>query len=243
MGLLHSKLKEFMDLEQGNHNVLDYMRQFNTLAQYGSYHVDTDEKKVNLYCVGLTIHLQERLVHLSSLSYNELVSAAIDQERMMKAIDEVDEKKRKRMMPRSAGSGSSISAPPKYRMVYTPPGVSCVDHNSSRIEVIAHNSTRSTSSRNSHRSNSSSSTVPLLHYHIRLPSGHHNSFPPATFHASTTGKWATLLENVVCPSKATRHELRHSWSISRGAIRRVLHHGRVVPTTPSWRRFPWAKKC
>jgi hypothetical protein len=25
-GLLHSKLKEFLDLEQGNHNVFDYMR-------------------------------------------------------------------------------------------------------------------------------------------------------------------------------------------------------------------------
>jgi hypothetical protein len=60
-------------------------------------------------------------VHLSSLSYNELASAAIDQERMMKAIAKANEKKRKRMMPRSAGSGSSSGAPPKYRMVYTPP--------------------------------------------------------------------------------------------------------------------------
>jgi hypothetical protein len=56
-GLLHSKLKEFQDLEQGNHTVYDYTRQFNTLAQYGSYHVDMDEKKANLYSEGLTIHL------------------------------------------------------------------------------------------------------------------------------------------------------------------------------------------
>jgi hypothetical protein len=40
----------------------DYTRQFNTLAQYGSYHVYTDEKKANLYHAGLTIYLQERLV-------------------------------------------------------------------------------------------------------------------------------------------------------------------------------------
>jgi hypothetical protein len=40
-----------------------------------------DEKKANLYWAGLTIHLQERLVQFTSLSYNELVSAAIDQER------------------------------------------------------------------------------------------------------------------------------------------------------------------
>jgi hypothetical protein len=59
--LLHSKLKEFLDLEQGNHSVFDYTRQFNTLAYYGTYHVDTYEKKDNLYHAGLSIHLQECL--------------------------------------------------------------------------------------------------------------------------------------------------------------------------------------
>jgi hypothetical protein len=48
-----------------------------------------------MYCAGLTIHLQEHLVQFASLSYNELVSAAIDQERMMKDVAEVDEKKGK----------------------------------------------------------------------------------------------------------------------------------------------------
>jgi hypothetical protein len=81
-----------------------------------------DEKNANMYRVGLTIHLQEHLVHLSILSYNELASAAIDQERMMKAVAETDEKKKKRMMPGSVGSGSSSSVPSKYRMVYTPHG-------------------------------------------------------------------------------------------------------------------------
>jgi hypothetical protein len=33
-GLLYGKLKEFLDLEQGNRSVFDYTRQFNTLAQY-----------------------------------------------------------------------------------------------------------------------------------------------------------------------------------------------------------------
>jgi hypothetical protein len=50
------------------------------------------------------------------------VSATIDQERKMKTVVEADDKKRKRMMLGSAGSGSSSGAPPKYRMVYTPPG-------------------------------------------------------------------------------------------------------------------------
>jgi hypothetical protein len=166
------------------------------------------------------------------------VSAAIDQERMMKAAAEADEKKRKRMTPGSSGSGSSSGAPPKYCMVYTHLGVSCVDHISSRIGAITHNSNHSNSN-----SNSSSSTVPLLHHYIRLPSGHHSSFPPTTIHASTAGRWATSLKNATCPSKETRHKLRHLWSINRGAIRRVLRHRRATPTTPPWRRFPWEKKC
>jgi hypothetical protein len=78
--------------------------------------------KANLYHEGLTIHLQERLGQFTSLSYNELVSAAIDQQRLMKTVVEDNEKKRKRMMPRSSTSGGSSGAPTKYRMVYTPPG-------------------------------------------------------------------------------------------------------------------------
>jgi hypothetical protein len=46
-GLLRN-LREFLDLEQGNNSIFDYTSQFNTLAQYGSYHVDADEK-----CQGL----------------------------------------------------------------------------------------------------------------------------------------------------------------------------------------------
>jgi hypothetical protein len=119
--LLCTKLKEFLDLEEGNHSVFDYTRRFNTLSQYGSHHIDTNEKKTNLCRARLTIYLQEHPVQFSSLSYNQLVSAAIHQERMMKAVAEADEKKRKRMMPRSTGSGSSSGAPAKYHTVYTPP--------------------------------------------------------------------------------------------------------------------------
>jgi hypothetical protein len=56
-----------------------------------------------------------------NLSCNELLSATIDQERLMKAIAEADEKKRKRMMHASSASGGLSGAPPKYHVVYTPP--------------------------------------------------------------------------------------------------------------------------
>jgi hypothetical protein len=118
-------------------------------------------------------------VHLSSLSYNELASATIDKERMMKAVAKADEKKRKRMMPGSAGSGSYSGVPPKYHMVYTHLGVSCVDHNSSRIGSITHNFNRDNSS-----NNSSSSTVPLPHHHSRPP----QQFPTSNFPCFNCGK-------------------------------------------------------
>jgi hypothetical protein len=57
---------------------------------------------------------------LTNMSYNEVVSGAIDKERLMKDVTEIDEMKRNRMMPRSSTSAGSSGAPPEYRMVYTP---------------------------------------------------------------------------------------------------------------------------
>jgi hypothetical protein len=124
-------------------------------------------------------------------------------------------------------------------------GLSCIDHNSSRIGAITNNSNRSNFNRNSHNSSSSSnnSTMLLPHRHSRLPPGLDSIFPPVTFYASTIERWATLLENATSPSKATHHELRHLCSTSREAIRRVLHHILAAPTTPPWRRFRRGKKC
>jgi hypothetical protein len=54
---VHSKLSEFLDLRQGNHSVYKYTQEFNNLAQYGGHHIDTDEKKADLYRMGPTIQL------------------------------------------------------------------------------------------------------------------------------------------------------------------------------------------
>jgi hypothetical protein len=55
-----------------------------------------------------------------SLSYNELASAAIDQEGNMRACEVFEEKKRKRTMAGPA-RGCSSGAFRKYHIVYTPP--------------------------------------------------------------------------------------------------------------------------
>jgi hypothetical protein len=118
-GTMRRKLVEFLDLHQGNRSLYDYIPEFNNLAQYWSHHMDTDAKKVELFCKGLTIQLQDHLILSKNLSYNELASATIDQDGTMKACEVAKEKKRKRAVSGPSG-GSSNGAPPKYRMIYTP---------------------------------------------------------------------------------------------------------------------------
>jgi hypothetical protein len=117
---MRRKLAEFLDLHHRNHSVYRYIKEFNNLAQYGSHHVHTDAKKAELFRKGLTIQLQDRLILSHNLSYNELASAASDQEGTMKACEVAKEKKRKRAVS-GPSEGSSSGAPPKYRMIYTPP--------------------------------------------------------------------------------------------------------------------------
>jgi hypothetical protein len=150
-----------------------------------------DEKKANLYHNGLTIQLHDHLVLSPNLSYNDLASAVIDQERMMKAVDEANEKKRKRKALGSSISGDSSGAPLLIN-----------DNNSS-----THNPNSSSFSCIIIINNNNSSTLLLLHRHSRLPLGHQNSFPPATFHASTVGRWGTSLMKAASPNRATHHEL------------------------------------
>jgi hypothetical protein len=82
---------------------------------------NTDEKKVELFLKGLTIQLQDHLNLFPNLSYNKLASVVTDKDGSMKACAKAEETKRKRIMPRSLGSGGSSSAALKYHMVYTPP--------------------------------------------------------------------------------------------------------------------------
>jgi hypothetical protein len=102
-----------------NHSVYEYIQEFNNLTQYRGHHVDTDAKKAELFRKGLTIKLQDHLILSQNLSYNELASAAINQEGTMKACEAAEEKNRKRVMS-GPSEGSSSGAPPKYHMIYTP---------------------------------------------------------------------------------------------------------------------------
>jgi hypothetical protein len=110
---------EFLKLQQGTDSVYEYTRKLNYQAQYGTYHMDTDEKKVELFRKGLSLLLQDRLVMFHDLSFDSLVSAMIDQEGTYRALLVEEEKMRKRTLSRPP-EDSTGGAPLKYHLVYTP---------------------------------------------------------------------------------------------------------------------------
>jgi hypothetical protein len=85
-GILCRKLREFLHLRQGTDSVNEYIRKFNYLQQYGGYHVDTDEKKAELFRNGLSLQLQDCLVLHCDLSFDALMSAMLEQEGLYQAI-------------------------------------------------------------------------------------------------------------------------------------------------------------
>jgi hypothetical protein len=89
---MHRKLQDFLDLQQGTDSVYEYIKRFHYLAQYGTYHVNTDEKKAELFREGLSLPLQDHLVRIRDLSFNTLVSAAIKQEGTYRAVLDEEEK-------------------------------------------------------------------------------------------------------------------------------------------------------
>jgi hypothetical protein len=106
--------------------VYKYIRKFNYLAQYGTHHIDTDEKKAELFRRGLSLLLKDRLVQFHDMSFNTLVSAAIAQDGTYRALLEEEEEKRKKDLSEPLDD-SIEGAPPKYHLVYTPsPGKSRV---------------------------------------------------------------------------------------------------------------------
>jgi hypothetical protein len=94
--------------------VYEYSKKFNHLTQYGSYHPDTNEKKMLLFRLGLGLVLREHLTLLRGYTLNKLVSASIEQEDACRA--RLEEERKKRPL-----SGPTGGAPPKYHLVYTPP--------------------------------------------------------------------------------------------------------------------------
>ena len=107
--LMRRKMAEFLALKQGSQTVLQYAQTFNQLAQYGGYHVDTDEKKQDCFRRGLNTKFQDKLALTTCDNFTELVNKAIIQEDA--TLAHKADKKRK------APVGSSSNAPQRYKLV------------------------------------------------------------------------------------------------------------------------------
>jgi hypothetical protein len=105
------KHQEFMDLKQGGRSMHEYSKLFNHLAQYALEQVDTDEKEC--FMNGLSTKLLERLELSMGGIFSYFVSNAIIMDDKIHAHKESKNRK--------VVATSSISAPPKYRVVYPPP--------------------------------------------------------------------------------------------------------------------------
>jgi hypothetical protein len=94
-------MRELMNLKQGSNSVYQYAQKFNSLCQYGDYHVDTDKKKMERFRGGLHGELYERLNLIKIDSYPELVNLVISQKDAMKRAQQ----DRKRKFNQASGSG------------------------------------------------------------------------------------------------------------------------------------------
>jgi hypothetical protein len=176
------------------------------LAQYGGHHVDSDAKKVELYCKGLNIQLQDRLIQNLNISYNDLASTAIDQEGTMKACEVAEEKKMKRAMP-----GPTEVVLPVLHQTAT---WSTRHIRDSRADLHSSGATASSFS------NSNSSPATLLSLHSsRGQLGHHNMSHQWGTRATTVGRLGTSPRNAACQGKPTHHVLQHLWLTSKRANR------------------------
>jgi hypothetical protein len=108
-GIMKSKHRDFMDLQQGNQSVYAYSKMFNHHAQYAAEQIDTDDKKKYHFMNGLSTKLQERLALNADWTLLELVSNAIIADEANHAHQE---SKKKKALAAPAGS-----APHKYWMV------------------------------------------------------------------------------------------------------------------------------
>ena len=92
-GLVEMKLQEFLNLQQGDRTVLEYLQSFNHLAQYAPTQVATDESKKMYFSRGLSPKMRAKM-HMGYPNFHQMVNDAIQLEERLRVYQE--DKKRKR---------------------------------------------------------------------------------------------------------------------------------------------------
>ncbi|KAH6814101.1 hypothetical protein C2S51_023119 [Perilla frutescens var. frutescens] len=78
----HQKANEFWNLKQGNKSVADYDLQFNRLSRYAPQTVDTEEKRIEKFRMGLKPEIGTALIGKDDTNYSQMLSWALSIEAM-----------------------------------------------------------------------------------------------------------------------------------------------------------------
>ncbi|KAH6800834.1 hypothetical protein C2S52_001298 [Perilla frutescens var. hirtella] len=78
----HQKVNEFWNLKQGNKSIADYDLQFNRLSRYTPQTVDTEEKRIEKFHMGLKPEIGTALIGKDDTSYGQILGWALSIEAM-----------------------------------------------------------------------------------------------------------------------------------------------------------------
>ena len=101
---MHMKAAELMRLTQGTKTLTEYMHAFNNLSWYAPWFIDTEEKKIESFKIGLGTKLMKIMANSMCTTYNEFVSDALTQENQNNLHAAVKDHKR---AAEASASGSS----------------------------------------------------------------------------------------------------------------------------------------
>jgi len=115
-GVMEMKHTEFMQLNQGNKTLMEYLHAFNHLSRYAPEFVSTESKKNASFKRGLGPKLLKMMGRTKCATFNEFVSDALTQKNYNTVYTATKTHKR----PFEAGAGASQSkapvvARPQYR--------------------------------------------------------------------------------------------------------------------------------
>ena len=85
-GVIQLKKEEFLDLQQDDRSVIEYMNEFNNLARYAPEEVDTDAKKKNRFLNGLNDELSILMTVACTPTYQSVVDKVIVLESKLKRV-------------------------------------------------------------------------------------------------------------------------------------------------------------
>jgi hypothetical protein len=101
------KKKEFTDLKQGGMTVNEYLNSFIQLSRYATEDINTDEKKQDMFLVGLNVDIQFQLLNANYADFQHMVDKAVVIESKLKEMEK--DGKRKMPFPRQS-SRSNVRA-------------------------------------------------------------------------------------------------------------------------------------